>query len=279
MIVALSIVFVLFMVISIHELGHFLAGRAAGVPIAEFGIGFPPRLFAIKRGETEYSLNLIIFGAFVRFVGEDITSSSLGNRGIGTRFLVAGAGPVANFLLAILLFTVAFMLPVPVATGGDGVRIITVAAGSPAEQAGIQRGDILLRIERQAVPAPEAVRTMVTPRRGIPTTLLLQRGSSELEVTVTPQVNPPPGRGAIGIELGWANPRFTTRPGLSLGEAGLQSLNIIVSLPITLANFFGGLVSQPGDNLMGPVGAAQLAGEVARVGLAPLLATAAGISL
>src|SRR3989337_1847791 len=91
----------------VHELGHFITAKRAGVKVFEFGVGFPPRLFAIKRGETEYSLNLLPIGAFVKMAGEEDPGQerSLAAKSMRTRFDVLAAGSAINALLAIVLFS------------------------------------------------------------------------------------------------------------------------------------------------------------------------------
>ena len=132
----LPFVGILVILILVHELGHFLAARAYGVKVLEFGVGFPPRLLSIRRGETVYSVNLIPLGGFVRLLGEEDPTEpgSLARRGVLTRFVVLSAGSLMNVLLAVLIFTAIFMIPQKTVEGR--VQLQSVAPNSPAEQAG-----------------------------------------------------------------------------------------------------------------------------------------------
>ncbi|NQT48813.1 MAG: site-2 protease family protein, partial [Chloroflexi bacterium] len=118
----IGFVVALFVLIACHELGHMFVSKKAGVPIEEFGIGLPPRLVGIKRGETIYSINAIPLGAFVRTPGESdpSVSNSLASKGPWTRVAVYAAGPLVNILLAFVLLSIFFMFPTEFVTG-DGV--------------------------------------------------------------------------------------------------------------------------------------------------------------
>src|SRR4030042_2635602 len=125
----------LFFLITCHELGHYLACRRAGIKVEEFGIRFPPRLFAVKRGDTEYSINLIPVGAFVRPLGENdrAVPGGLAGRGPWTRMRVYFAGPLVNAFLAFLFLSAFFMVPTKV-LNGKGAMIHYVSEDSPADQ-------------------------------------------------------------------------------------------------------------------------------------------------
>lgn len=151
-VVLVIVVFVLalFVAIIIHELGHFLTARRAKVKVEEFGIGIPPRLFGIRRGETVYSVNAIPVGAFVRTAGENdpTVPRSLASKGPWTRLGVYVAGPLANVLLAFVLLSAFNALPYSV-IAGNGLMVHEVTEGFPAQQAGIMAGDVILEIEGQ----------------------------------------------------------------------------------------------------------------------------------
>ncbi len=195
---------VLLVLIAAHELGHMLASKRAGVPVEEFGIGFPPRLISIKRGETRYSLNLIPLGAFVKTAGENDPSmpGSLAEKGPWTRMGVYAAGPVVNIFLAFVLLSAFFMLPSQIVRG-DGAMVHTVSDGSPAETAGIQVGDIILRIDDHQIREWQDVQTAVNADDGGEKALLIEREGSEIEMTMTPEYNADYGRYTIGVLLAW----------------------------------------------------------------------------
>ena len=123
---------ILFFLITCHELGHFLASRRAGIVVEEFGFGFPPRLFHIKRGQTIYSINLIPVGAFVRPIGEDdpTVEGGLAGKGPWTRMGVYAAGPLVNVVLAFVFITAFYMGVVTTRiTGNQGIMVHSVVAG------------------------------------------------------------------------------------------------------------------------------------------------------
>jgi regulator of sigma E protease len=196
---------VLFFLVSSHETGHFIAAKRAGIAVEEFGIGFPPRLFAIKRGETIYSINLIPLGAFVRTTGENdpTVPGGLASKGPWTRMGVFAAGPLVNVFLAFVFLSAFFMVPTE-AISGDGVMVHSVAEGSPAEQGGIKPGDVILRIDEQEIHRWEDVQEAVNSNGENAKTLLLERNGEQLpEISLVPEFNHELGRYTIGILLCW----------------------------------------------------------------------------
>ncbi|MFQ5880086.1 MAG: site-2 protease family protein, partial [Dehalococcoidia bacterium] len=137
---------ILVLLIIVHELGHFITAKLTGVKVLEFGLGFPPRLFGFRRGETLYSLNALPLGGFVRLLGEEDPSDprSLAAKPRWVRLLVLASGSGMNILLPIFLFAVAFMIPRDVPVGLT--RIVDVEPGGPAAEAGLQPADVILGV-------------------------------------------------------------------------------------------------------------------------------------
>ena len=195
----------LFVMISLHELGHFITAKRAGVKVEEFGIGFPPRLFGIKRGETTYSVNAIPMGAFVKTAGENdpTVPRSLASKGPWIRLLVYAAGPLVNIFLAFILLSTFFMLPTNV-VAGNGVMVHSVVKDSPAEEAGIEAGDIILEVNGEPIHKWGDIQSMVnSSEEGEEITILLQRDGSRDATRLKPKFDPELQRRTIGVLLCW----------------------------------------------------------------------------
>ena len=195
----------LFFIISLHELGHFITAKRLGVEIEEFGFGFPPRLFSIKRGETVYSLNAIPIGAFVRSVGEDdpTVPRSLASKGPWSRLAVYAAGPLVNVLLAFILLSTFLALPVNV-VAGNGVMVHSVIENSAAEEAGVEAGDVILEIDGVPIHKWGDMQNIInSSKEGQELTFRLQKDNSSYQAKLKSQYDPDLGRRLIGVLLGW----------------------------------------------------------------------------
>jgi regulator of sigma E protease len=234
---SLAVIIILFLVglfvaIYLHELGHFIAARRAGVKVEEFGIGLPPRLFGFKRGETIYSLNAIPIGAFVKAAGENdpTVPRSLAGQGPWTRLGIYAAGPLVNIFLAFVLLSAFLALPYSVITG-NGLMVHAVAVNSSAEEAGIGPGDIILEIEGQPVRRSDDVSHMVNSvEEGAEITLLLLRNGQEEEMRLEPKFDPEKQRRLIGVFLPWWNIVSQVEEGSPAYEAGLRPGDAILGI-------------------------------------------------
>jgi regulator of sigma E protease len=221
----------LFVAICLHELGHFTAAKRAGVKVEEFGIGFPPRLFGIKRGETMYSLNAIPIGAFVKAAGENDPTipRSLAGKGPWTRLGIYAAGPLVNIFLAFVLISAFFAVPYYV-YAGNGLLVHAVSGNSSAEQAGIEPGDIILEAAGQPVHKWGDLSNIVNSvEEGAGITLLLLRNGQELRTTVTAKFDSQLKRLTIGVVLCW-NIVGQVEEGSPAYEAGIRPGDTILSL-------------------------------------------------
>jgi regulator of sigma E protease len=271
---------ILAVLILAHELGHFATAKAFGIKVEEFGLGFPPRLIGFKRGETLYSLNAIPLGGFTKMAGEEDpkVERSLASKGVGTRVIVLSAGSIMNFLLPILLFAIAFMVPHNVATGD--VVVAEVAPESPAVSAGIEAGDIILSLNDEPVRSIGDLHIYTQLNLGKEVNLAV-RHSDEIieEVQLIPRWKPPPGEGAMGVTV--SMPEVTiTRQSYPFWEAIPLGISECIDTFVLFKNeilkwFIGATPVQ----VTGPVGIAQLTGEVAQAGLSPLLLFAGFISI
>jgi regulator of sigma E protease len=190
-----------------------------------------------ERG-TEYTLNLIPFGGFVRMLGEEDPTApgSFASKSKKVRVVVLVAGAAMNVLLAIVIFTAAFMLGAPQVVATDNVLISSVAPDSPADKAGLRIGDIVVSINGILVKSPEELVALTNDHLGQEVLLVIKRGSDTVQVTVTPRVNPPEGEGAIGISIQSAASKITLKY-YSIGEAlwlGVQETFGIVALTVSV---------------------------------------------
>ena len=218
-----------------HELGHFLAARARGVRVEEFGVGFPPRLATLfTAGGTRYTLNAIPLGGFVRPAGDDDPSVPGGLAGSSklTRTLVLLAGPTANVLLALLAFVAAYKFAAP---DFNRTTINGIAASSPAESAGLLTGDLIVSIDGLPVTGYATLQEAVAERLGQTVRLEVVRGGQTLVVELVPRAEPPEGQGPIGILTG--NPRLQTtwRESIVYGAQSIAfQVNELIHLPSRL---------------------------------------------
>lgn len=222
----LSFLVALVPLLVLHEFGHFLMAKWAGVWAHEFGIGIPPRLVRLFRWrETEFTLNLIPFGAFVRLEGEDAGGKStvpaetddfypndaftqaeaeaerqrhsLYAQPAGKRFLIFFGGPLMNLLTAWVVAVILFSSGIPAVR----VTIDEVAPDSPAAQAGLQSQDVIVAIGGQPVQAADDVTNYTQDHLDQPVSLTVERNGETLPVTLTPRSQPPAGQGPMGIVL------------------------------------------------------------------------------
>ena len=221
----------LFVAMCLHELGHFFAARRAGVKVEEFGIGIPPRLFGIKRGETTYSVNAIPIGAFVKTAGENdpAVPRSLAGKGPWTRLGVYAAGPVGNIFLAFVLLSVFLGLPVSFVTG-NGLMVHSVAINSSAQEAGIMPADIILEVEGQPLHRWGDMQNIVNSvEEGTEISLILLRDGQEVLKTLKPRFDPELQRRIIGVLLCW-NRVTQVEEGSPAYEAGIGAGDTILSI-------------------------------------------------
>ncbi len=269
---------VLVLVIIAHELGHFITAKLSKVKVEEVGLGLPPRLLSFKRGETVYSLNLIPLGGFCRMAGEEDPDvlGSLAGKSIKTRLLVLGAGSVMMLLLPLLLLPAAYMIPMERYLEGEGVQVVNVAQGSPAEEAGILPGDVIRSVDGQPIHNFDELKDIIDSNLGFEIGMLLLRDSTEVEVTLVPRPNPPQGEGPVGVELSSitetrAYPPWKAIP-LGLGQYG----RMLVQMKDALASTVRG---EEELAIIGPVGIAQLTGEVVKRGAYDLIRFTAFLSV
>jgi len=252
--------------------------------VEEFGVGFPPRLIAVKKGETTYSLNAVPLGGFTKMAGEEDPKvpRSLASKGIGTRIIVLSAGAIMNALLPLLLFSIAFMVPHDVVTEPTVVQ--TVDPGSPAAMAGIKPGDALLAINGKTINNFNEFQRYVFLNLGETVTLLVRHSdNSTAEVRLVPRWKPPPAEGAIGIErdleFALANRVVLRRaepPWRAIPMGATESVEAFVLFKNEVLSW---IVGAAPVQVSGPVGLAQVTGQVAKAGISLLLEFTGFISI
>ena len=198
---ALWIVPILGLLIFLHELGHFVMARRAGVRVEEFGFGLPPRIWGVKRGDTIYSINLLPIGGFVRVHGEDgrsFANDSMQTKTAWQRTKFLAAGSIMNFITAfiVLALIVSFQ-----GESRDNVYVVDVQADSPAAAAGWQSGDRFVSFAGESIDDPGLVQELTAEQAGEVTEVVLERNGELIETTVTPRENPPAGEGRNGITM------------------------------------------------------------------------------
>lgn len=254
-------------IILVHELGHFVAARLSNIRVEEFGLGFPPRAVKLfKRNGTIYSLNWIPLGGFVRPAGEDdpTIEGGLAAASIRARLFTLSAGAGANFLLALAIFWVAFMIGPPI----DQVSIPQVMPNSPAEAAGIRAGDIILQVNGREVNAANTVIEEVSGSGGVPVEFVVLRGGEEISIVVTPRLAGeynPETDGPTGIQLSSeaTGDNLSYGPGRSLVMAGETIYDIIARTVYAPIMLIRGQISPSDARPVSVVGISQLAGLAA----------------
>ena len=251
--------------ILVHELGHFLAAKWFGVPVEEFGIGFPPRALAKKIGETIYSLNYLFLGGFVKLEGEFANAGpgSFISQSAYKKIIIIIAGVAMNFVAGWLVLSAVFWLGTP-----PIILIDQVLIDSPAQLVGLKTGDLVLGYQD-----PGRFVEFVNNNKSKEIEVKVQRQAQTLSFQVKPRNDPPPGEGALGIQLrGGGAPPMGFKDGLING--------LISSLAIMGAIFAGlyQIVLAP-ENIVGPVGIFDIAISTGQIGWVYLLQLLALISL
>ncbi len=275
-----SFVVVLVVLVIAHELGHFVTAKASGVKVEEFGLGFSPRVFGVKWGETTYSINAIPLGGFVKLAGEEDPKvpNSLAGKSTGTRVLVLSAGSLMNFLLPFILFAVALMVPQDVAAGK--VTVNEVATGSPAERAGIRAGDTLVSINQRPIRNLGEMQRSIQINLGEKVDIVVKHSDGTLaDIQVVPRWRPPQGQGAIGIAAKFGDAAIIkeSKPFWQAIPMGVREC--IEAFILFKNGVIGMIIGTVPVAVAGPVGIAQMTGEVARSGFSPLLEFAAFLSI
>ncbi|MFN3721171.1 MAG: RIP metalloprotease RseP [Rhizobium rhizophilum] len=298
----LPYILILSLLVFIHEMGHYLAGRWSGIRILAFSVGFGPELvgFTDKNG-TRWKISAVPLGGYVRFFGdadaasrpdgtmaEELTeeerAQTLNGAKLWKRAVTVAAGPLANFLLAIVIFAGMF------ATMGKSVSdpvVADIKPGSAAETAGIARGDILVALDGRAIETFDDVVRYITMRPEIPVEVTVRRNGEEIDFPLVPQRAETSDRfgnkmevGQIGIITDQQAGNFRVvelSPVEAVWEGVRQTGHIITGTFDYIGNMIAGRMNA--DQLGGPVRVVQASGQMATLGVIALLNLAAVLSV
>ena len=313
----LIFIVILLVLVLVHEAGHFFTAKRFGIRVGEFGFGFPPKLFSIKKGETEYSLNLLPLGGFVKIYGEEVDEAdlvevgfldkeknlekielakrSMANKPAWQQSLVLFAGIFANFLLAWLLFSIGFMSGLPTSVGiqptgytlsNVNLVVVSVASKSPAESAGLKIGDKIVSMKSgdnfTTYVSPDTVKSFVVGSGGKEIDIGYTRGKSKdiSMAKVTPLVNSTDKKLEIGISMDQVG--TVKLPFFSAFVEGLRldwfvTKGTVVGLYTLIADGLHGKGSL--SAVTGPVGLVGIVGDAYKFGFVYLLSFTALISI
>lgn len=299
MITALIFIAVIGVLVVVHEFGHFIVAKKAGMKVEEFGLGFPPRLWGLKKGETIYSINLIPFGGFVKIFGEDgehrDAPRSFSSKPINSRLKVVLAGVTMNFFLAVFLLMVGNYVGIRVGIGDKAddvsaraedkkIQIIRVIENSPAQEAGLKIFDEVVGFEDIEgkiilVSTAQETRDYISSNAGNKIKIIIER-DSETKVKEVDLLGKDIGEGLLGIV-----PARTGLLSYSWYESVWRGLSDAVFLTAQTAvgyyELFKTLLlrGQLLAEVSGPIGIASVTGQAAAVGFRFLLQFVALISV
>ncbi len=292
---------VLTIVVFFHEMGHFLVGRLCGVKVDAFSLGFGPELlhYTDRKG-TRWRLALFPLGGYVRFHGDANAASvadgdavasmpaaersvTLFGQNVWKRSAIVAAGPIANFFVAILVFAGLFYFVGRVAVAPE---IGIVQEGSAAAAAGFKPKDVIASIDGQPTDSFEDVQRIVMTSQGGPLVFVVKRDGQETTLTATPirKVTPTPlgpmRKNLLGVAADTSPQNVSVRRygALASVRQGMDETWFVVT---STGNYLKGLLAgrESADQLSGPIRIAQVSGQMAKLGIAPLINLAAILSI
>ncbi len=293
-------ILILSLIVSIHELGHYLVGRWCGVKIDAFSLGFGPELWAgVDSRGTRWRIAALPLGGYVKFHGDANVASvaggaeanpsverslTLAGQPLRNRAAIVAAGPIANFILAFVIFTGMFMAFGRVE---HVARIGRVEANSPAAAAGFLPGDVVKSINGQSIDTFESLQESTLMSTGLPMSFVVDRQGSDVELTATPRITVVDqgvfgkrrmGHLGLASSADHADARVERCGLLTCGSWGAaQEWFIVKATGSYIVGIFAGREST--DQMSGLIGAAQMAGEMAKISFWELFSLAAWFSV
>ncbi len=296
----ITFIIILTILVIVHEFGHFIIAKKSGITVHEFAIGFPPTLFRKMWRGTEYKLNLIPFGGYVKIEGENAevpqhTPGSLSSKHRGIQAFVLLGGIICNLLFAWILISVCFMIGMPTSVGTSRFGevknvqtvIVQVLPGSPAAIAGLKSGQEIISLTSGNTTlrdmSPEAFSQAISQTMGqsLSVTVLEQGVEKQVSVTPTQQIVPAePERFAIGVSTDRVGV-LQLPPHTALLEGAISTGALIWGTVVGITKLLIDLVTLQGDfsYITGPVGIASTVGEAGALGFVYLLSLTALISI
>ena len=283
----------LVLLVTFHELGHFLFAKKFGVRVDEFGIGYPPRLFGKKIGGTIYSLNLLPLGGFVKIYGHEERieeADSFTTKPFYQKSIIILAGVAVFWVIPAILLTAVMLVGAPSliqdneTTGfvDAKVQIISVANNSPASEAGLKAGDVLKSINGINIDKVSEVQEFSKDYQGKEMILGIQRGQKILSLTIVPRVDVPSGEGPIGVSLLRTALKKTVwykAPIDGILATGTLTKAVVMGWVTTIKSLFqeGGVPE--GVEIKGPIGIFELFNDVGGLGVSYFLQLVALIAI
>ena len=283
-----SMIILLGVLIFAHEFGHFIVAKKSGVGVLKFSLGFGPKIFGKKIGETEYVLSAFPLGGYVKLLGESEVEGlseeeqqrSFSKQPVLKRIMIVAAGPAFNFLLAIVIFTIVYMAGIPILTSEIG----TVQENSAAYEAGLKQGDVITAIDGERISQWNRLAETISTSAGRTLNLSFNRNGVVQDLTVKPKLQKSKnifGEEVDSYKLGISPAPKTVIERLNPLEAAWTSLKqtwMISKLTVvSLVKIMEGVVSP--KTLGGPILIAQMAGTQAREGIIPFILFMALLSI
>jgi len=298
----LPFLFVLTVVVFFHELGHFLVARWCGVAVKVFSIGFGPELLGFTdRQGTRWRLSAIPLGGYVKFLGDDNETSTadraairtmgpaerartFAGKAVGARAAIVAAGPIANFVLAIAIFTAIFSI-----VGREIItpRVDGIVAGSAAEKAGFKTGDVVVSINGSTVSSFSDLQRIVSFRAGEPLAVVVNRGDADVAITAVPELKEITDSlgnkqriGVLGISRD-PSASDVVREHYSVPQAAWLGVKETWFIADRTLSYLVGVVAgrESADQLGGPIRVAEVSAQVATIGFVALVNLAAILSI
>jgi len=294
--------FVLTIVVFFHELGHFLIARWCGIKVLTFSVGFGPELVGFNdRYGTRWKLSAIPLGGYVKFFGDENAASapdtaavanmkeserkvSFFHQPVASRAAVVAAGPIANFILAIVIFAGIFALYGKQSTAA---RVDTIQPNSAAAAAGFQAGDVVLSIDGRAIESFSDMQRLVSTSAGQKLEVVVDRGGVQRTLTATPELREVKDSfgnvhriGVLGISRSLSPEDTKLQPVDPVTAVWLGAQETWFVVDRTMSYLAGVVIGkEKADQLGGPIRIAQVSGQVASIGLVALIHLAAVLSV